>query len=301
MASEGEQGFALILEILCRRKEEFAVPFETLASQKDQTLPMVLTLRGDESIVEEFTYDSEQAMSYLGIKRSRLNQISGRELRVARVRRDRYIRPVYRESDLKDYLEWTRATATHLSSSKAIEQAVENLDDRFNDVLQVFHQKLEQVSEDQKDFLKAELENLPARLPQGNTERPEEDERPQSILQSDKVLRRHGQQLTGLQEDVNKTNEKIEAVRAALQHFVPELKELSVGHKSLRFDLDQKFTQLSSMLLELTDLIGDVQSNQDEIALRLHAAIESLAEGEDLVNVKTPRRHRQKTARGYFR
>ncbi|RYZ54860.1 MAG: hypothetical protein EOP07_15250, partial [Proteobacteria bacterium] len=115
------------------------MPFEVTASQKDQTLPMILTLRGDENIVEEFTFDTDQAMGYLGIKRSRLNQISGRELRVARIRRDRYIRPVYRECDLKDYLEWTRATATHLSSSKAIEQAVENLDDRFNDVLQVFN------------------------------------------------------------------------------------------------------------------------------------------------------------------
>lgn len=140
------------------------MPFEVTASQKDQTLPMILTLRGDEAIVDEFTFDTDQAMNFLGIKRSRLNQISGRELRVARIRRDRYIRPVYRECDLKDYLDWTRATATHLSSSKAIEQAVENLDDRFNDVLQVFNEKLLQVTREQQGWMKGEFERLPTRL-----------------------------------------------------------------------------------------------------------------------------------------
>lgn len=280
------------------------MPFETLASQKDQTLPMVLTLRGDEAIIEEFTYDSEQAMSYLGIKRSRLNQISGRELRVARVRRDRYIRPVYREVDLKDYLEWTRATATHLSSSKAIELAVENLDDRFNDVLQVFNQKLEQVARAQEEFVKAELDKLPARLPRPQTEsRPStlEAEFPKPAMNTEKVLRKHSSQLSDLRGEIQRTNEKLDTIRATLGYFVPEFKELSVGQKTLRFDLDQKFTQISTMLLEFTDLLGDIQQNQDDIALRLYNAIENIGEDEDLVNVKTPKRHRQQTRRGYFR
>ncbi|RZA27230.1 MAG: hypothetical protein EOP10_00930 [Proteobacteria bacterium] len=274
------------------------MPFEVGASQKDQTLPMVITLRGDEAIVEEFTYDSEQAMSFLGIKRSRLNQISGRELRVARVRRDRYIRPVYRESDLKDYLEWTRATATHLSSSKAIEQAVENLDDRFNDVLAVFNQKLDQVADEQRDFIRTEFESLnvsaPTPLP---VER--EDEQEKSLIHVGKVLLKHSARFEDVRSDLAKMSERLEAIHGTLNYFVPELKEISVGHKSLRFDVDQKFTQLSSMLLEITDLLGDLQQNQDEIALRLQSAIENVGEGEDLVNVKKPKRRRTRMRRGY--
>lgn len=277
------------------------MPFEAPASQKDQTLPMVLTLRGDEAIVDEFTHDSEQAMSYLGIKRSRLNQISGRELRVAKVRRDRYIRPVYREADLKDYLDWTRATATHLSSSKAIEQAVENLDDRFNDVLSVFNQKLDQVSSEQKAFIREELERLPTRMPKPAVSLVADEPPTGGLIQAEKVLRRHGQQLAALSEDVHKTGDRIEALRGALQQLMPELREISVGQKSLRFDIDQKFAQLSSMILELTDLFGDLQTNQDEIAQRLEGAIDNLLVSEDLVKVLKPQRQRKTKLRGYFR
>jgi hypothetical protein len=113
-------------------------------SQRDRQLPMILHFRGDEELLDAFCIDAEQAMEWLGIKRSRLTQISGRELRVGRVRKDRYVRPVYRESDLRDYQEWTRATATHQSSSKAIEQAIDSLDDRFNDLFVVLHERLEQ-------------------------------------------------------------------------------------------------------------------------------------------------------------
>ena len=63
-------------------------------------------------------------MHALGIKRSRLTQISGRDLRVGRVRVDRYIRPVYRSNDIEKYLAWTRATASHQKSSDAIKTAV---------------------------------------------------------------------------------------------------------------------------------------------------------------------------------
>lgn len=98
------------------------------SSQSDKALPMVVQLRGDEEFVADFLYDAQAAMEFLGIKRSRLTQISGRELRVGRVRQDRYIRPVYRKIDLDDYQSWTRKTASHQSSSQAIETAVEKLE-----------------------------------------------------------------------------------------------------------------------------------------------------------------------------
>lgn len=97
-------------------------------SQTDHELPMVVYLRGDEDFAAEFQFDAEDAMNFLGIKRSRLTQISGRELRVGRIRRDRYIRPVYRQKDLEDYQSWTRSTATHQSSSLMIEQAIKRLE-----------------------------------------------------------------------------------------------------------------------------------------------------------------------------
>lgn len=100
------------------------------SSQTDPKLPMVVHLLGNEDYVEEFNHDAQMAMEFLGIKRSRLTQISGRELRVGRIRQDRYIRPVFRKRDLEDYRNWTRSTASHQSSSYAIEQAVQKLEDQ---------------------------------------------------------------------------------------------------------------------------------------------------------------------------
>ncbi len=280
------------------------MPFEVISSQKDQTLPMILNLRGDEVIVDEFTYDSDQAMAYLGIKRSRLNQISGRELRVARIRRDRYIRPVYREQDLKDYLDWTRATATHLSSSKAIEQAVENLDDRFTDLLQVFNEKLEQVSETQKSFVRAEIESLPAKLPKATSFQTDfELDAPKPLIQVDKVLIRHGESLQKLSLELDKLSQKLDTVHGTLNYFIPEFKEISVAQRSLRFDFEQKFELLSDALLRMGQEFLELRQGQIELqaaldkealertALRAEASIEEQR--------KTPRRHRQTKARGY--
>lgn len=101
-------------------------------SQSDSNLPMIVHLLGNEDFVDEFDYDAQMAMDFLGIKRSRLTQISGRELRVGRIRQDRYIRPVFRRKDLENYRNWTRSTATHQSSSQAIDQAVQKLEDQFD-------------------------------------------------------------------------------------------------------------------------------------------------------------------------
>src|SRR6478735_1247545 len=131
--------------------------YDIPASQKDHQLPMIINFRGDEELVDEFNWDAEQVMEFLGIKRSRLTQISGKELRVGRIRRDRYLRPIYRESDVRDYQEWTRATATHQSSSRAIEQAIDSLDDRFSDLMVVLQEKLLQFEDRSAGLLQREL------------------------------------------------------------------------------------------------------------------------------------------------
>lgn len=91
-------------------------------------LPMMLNFRGDEDLAKDFSFSAEQAMDVLGIKRSRLNQISGRELRVARMRVDGYLRPIYRPIDVEEYLSWSRAPVTHKRSSEAIDDAVHRLE-----------------------------------------------------------------------------------------------------------------------------------------------------------------------------
>lgn len=102
----------------------------------EDDLPLVLWLRGDEAICDEFTVDAETAMHRLGIKRSRLTQISGRELRVGKIRIDRYIRPVYRLIDIENYLQWTRASASHQKSAQAIELAAKKMDEQRETLLQ---------------------------------------------------------------------------------------------------------------------------------------------------------------------
>ena len=97
--------------------------------------PMIVWLRGDEPWFSQFDMDADTTMAALGIKRSRLTQISGRDLRVGRVRMDRYIRPVYRSFDVEQYLNQTRATASHQKSSDVIKQAMEQLSEQSNRML----------------------------------------------------------------------------------------------------------------------------------------------------------------------
>lgn len=99
-----------------------------------EELPMVVWLKGDEDYVDEFCLDAEAAMKEIGIRRSRLTQISGKELRVGRMRIDRYVRPVYRKKDIDEYKKWTRATASHLRSSSVLEQASKKLEDKVGEI-----------------------------------------------------------------------------------------------------------------------------------------------------------------------
>lgn len=100
-------------------------------------LPMIVWLRGDEAWYPQFDLDADAVMQRLGIKRSRLTQISGKELRVGRVRMDRYIRPIYRSADVEQYSNWTRATASHQKSSSALKEAVDALQTQGSQIAQV--------------------------------------------------------------------------------------------------------------------------------------------------------------------
>ena len=99
-----------------------------------EDLPMVCWLTGCEPWAESFSLSADDAMKALGIKRSRLTQLSGKELRVGRIRSDRYIRPVYRPQDIETYLSWSRPTATHKNSSKVLGEAVSGLERLSNEL-----------------------------------------------------------------------------------------------------------------------------------------------------------------------
>lgn len=68
-----------------------------------QKLEKNLHLQGDEEYFDEFSCTAEDAMDFLGIRRTRLRDISGHELRVGRKREGRYVRPFYRKCDLEEY------------------------------------------------------------------------------------------------------------------------------------------------------------------------------------------------------
>jgi hypothetical protein len=128
-----------------------------LDSQKDplpDPLPMTVWLRGDEDYCGDFSLDADAVMSQLGIKRTRLTQISGRELRVARIKRGRYVVPVYRPEDVSHYLNWSRATATHLKSTQAVTEATASLKDQASDLFVKTESLLSDLSENlAKDML----------------------------------------------------------------------------------------------------------------------------------------------------
>lgn len=98
-----------------------------LPEPEQPELPLVVWLRGDEDVCAEFVLDADEVMHLLGIKRSRLTQISGKDLRVGRIRRGRYVSPVYRPADVEAYANWTRATASHVKSSTLLNDAADEL------------------------------------------------------------------------------------------------------------------------------------------------------------------------------
>ena len=98
-----------------------------VAGASGQDLPMMVWLRGDEEICADFSLEAEEVMLRLGIRRSRLTQISGKELRVGRMRKGRYVSPVFRPADVEAYLNWTRASASHQKSSGLLHDAAEEL------------------------------------------------------------------------------------------------------------------------------------------------------------------------------
>jgi hypothetical protein len=134
-------------------------PYRQGATSQD--LPPIVWLRGDEEYFSEFDMDADAVMQALGIKRSRLTQLSGKELRVGRMRVDRYIRPLYRSVDVQAYIDWSRAPLTQVKSSHAIQHAIDQLENRAVS----FEAAMQTLSLDMSEVLRSSIEKLQKELP----------------------------------------------------------------------------------------------------------------------------------------
>ena len=91
------------------------------ASSKEDS---VLYLEAHDPRAQEFNCNAQEAMEALGIKRSRLTQISGQTLPCARIKIGRYQRPMYRKKDLEQYIAHLRIPASRAQTSHIIERGV---------------------------------------------------------------------------------------------------------------------------------------------------------------------------------
>ena len=118
-------------------------------------LPMVVFLDNDSNT--DFDISADEAMVELGIKRSRLSQISGRELRVGKRRVDRYLRPYYRRIDILAYKDRTRPSTTKQHASESLIRAAQLIEVRVNTLLQSTNEQLQQALTDNIQQLRSEL------------------------------------------------------------------------------------------------------------------------------------------------
>lgn len=209
--------------------------FTTVAEGED--FPMVVWLRGDESYAEDFKIDADEAMKMIGIRRSRLTQISGKELRVGRRRIGRYIRPVYRSEDVQAYVQWTRPTASHAKSSSIVEDAAK---------------KLFEQSEKLEQNLKQSLANSLNEITSTAQIRHDETVRMQNEnLQ--KLLNEQRSQLQQLSDQFSKTTERLVETAARLE--------------SIERCIDTKHQEMQSLVKVNQTLLHDSLTQTKELSL----------------------------------
>jgi hypothetical protein len=230
-----------------------------LADFAPEDLPLIVWLKGDESFAGDFCIDADQAMKILGIKRSRLTQISGKELRVGRMRQGRYIRPVYRQSDLNDYLEWTRPTATHIKSSDVLMQAATELRSGTKEVV-------DQLA-DQMRLSSTEIQETITKV-SNETYRIQRESIRQS-LEQDESLRDYIERRSGMLQDIigsalQDSGSKFENSTSKISDDVSLIREQI---QSRTDSIDQTLRSIMHSL-DLSNEIIQHQSQQSEVAAR---------------------------------
>lgn len=180
--------------------------------------PLIVWLRGDEPWFNDFSVDADTAMAELGIRRSRLTQISGRELRVGKKRVDRYIRPYFRPVDIAAYKNFTRATASHLKSSAVLDDVLGKLSNETDQILEritgavkdnssTFATALEQIASDLRQTQGRLLRDVSDKLE--SIERETYGTVQASLQRSLAAVSKLTAEMTTLRESVTNQNEKI--------------------------------------------------------------------------------------------
>jgi hypothetical protein len=198
----------------------------TVRGPNDPDFPLLVWLRGDEPYCGDFTLDADDVMERLGIKRSRLTQISGRELRVGRMRMGRYIRPVYRSEDVEAYKQWTRATASHVKAASVLQGAAKDLSESFSATVESLTQDVHVARDLQDEALKLQL-----------------------ALQK---------QLTDMQAALNvEFNERLQFLREQFQSQQRDL--LYALHETVQQSQNHTAARLQTLELQLTTISPTVQ------------------------------------------
>lgn len=254
-------------------KIEGATAGAPMTAMPDDDLPLVLWLRGDEAIVEEFTVDADTAMRTLGIRRSRLNQISGRELRVGRIRIDKYVRPVYRPADLEAYLTATRPSVSHQKSAKAIDIAVDRLDHQRNELFEQFQQFRDVLTESIQQALTREQKTILNQLAASmDLLREDAKNLQQSLARSAHENKQLQQQVNHLQATMQQLQQWHQTQTAVqlerLQQMEQNWQQLLVaGQKQQQAAQAQVLKQGQSLQAALTTLTARYESLEQQLTL----------------------------------
>lgn len=207
-------------------------------------LPMIVFLDNDNN--SDFDISADEAMAELGIKRSRLSQISGRELRVGKKRIDRYLRPYYRRVDLLAYKDRTRPSTTKQQASEALLEAAQLIEVRVKALLQSTNEQFQKNLDDNIQQLSSELLYL---LAQQDTSRQQQT----TVTQYEKII--------GAIESIYclvRENSATPAIKELQQLIVQQFRvieqTLGVQNKILTSLQEQQQT-LEQQILSATDII----------------------------------------------
>ena len=246
-------------------------------SGSDQ-LPLSLWLKGDEPYFKEFSLDAEEVMQQLGIKRSRLRQISGNELRVGRKRVERYIRPFYRPDDVEKYLSWTRATASHQKSSQMLNSAAEKLSEQSKSLLdhlrnteQNLSKQLKQNEYESKSSLKsiAISQNQIISFLKRNSANLMSMSRIQRDLFNKTILPLLKQNQNGWQE----TQTSLDRLASINDAFLESIGVIQSNHQvliQLQLELSELKTCQKNLESQIEQLAADLQSQEQRPLPRIH-------------------------------
>ena len=237
-------------------------------------LPMSVPLKGHENYFNEFSMDATEVMDLLGIKRSRLRQISGQELRVGRKRVERYIKPFYRPEDVESYQQWTRQTATHKKSSDALQNAAKELSDMKSHLATAVSQD---VTRESRHLYKLLTDSAHS----------QRETRTKLLLELD---RKFSDLSLTIGQIRNSVNDKVSALNLRLQKIADELAQVSRSSeimKELSLETSETSTQNNHHLRQLELKTESMEALLEKLYDHSEKTSERLSSLEMSVNTPT--------------